>query len=256
MEMNQTVVLDHLTYLLKEKLSDTLIGIYLHGSMAMECFNPAKSDIDVLVITREKQPIGIYKEIARNLIRIEDEMNLKKGFELSVVLETYAANFVYPTPFEFHYSSFHREKYRMDEGYFCGGWEDPDLAAHFVITYHRGIVLFGQQIKDVIKPIDKSYYIQSIKSDIEDALEGIIHNPVYYVLNLSRVLYYVRDSIISSKKEAGEWALDFVPSEYKNVIAQCLATYNNNEVEKLRLDERTLLNYATYMLNEIEELTI
>lgn len=76
------------------------------------------------------------------------------------------------------------------------------------------------------------YYIQSIKSDIEDALERIIYNPVNYVLNLSRVLYYLRDSVISSKKEAGEWALNFVPAEYKDVIAQCLATYNNNKVEK------------------------
>lgn len=77
--MNQAVILDHLSCLLREKLSDSVIGIYLHGSMAMGCFNPAQSDIDLLVITREKRPIGIYKEIARNLIMIEDEMNLKKG---------------------------------------------------------------------------------------------------------------------------------------------------------------------------------
>jgi len=33
----------------KEILEDSLVGIYLHGSAAMGCFNPAKSDIDLLV---------------------------------------------------------------------------------------------------------------------------------------------------------------------------------------------------------------
>ncbi|MNP13228.1 Streptomycin 3''-adenylyltransferase [compost metagenome] len=253
--MNQQVILDNVTCLLKEELSDSVIGIYLHGSMAMGCYNPTQSDIDILVIIREKQSIDIYKKIARELINIEDKMNLIKGFELSIVMEAFADKFIYPTPFEFHYSSFHKEKYRTDENYFCGGYEDPDLAAHFVITYNRGIVLFGEQIKDVIKPIDKRYYIESIKSDIEDALEGITDNPIYFVLNLSRVLLYLKESVISSKKEAGEWALNYVPTEYKGVIAKCLAKYNN-EVEYLNLSKITLLNYATYMLKEIEEITI
>ena len=33
--MNQQVVLDHITNLLKCELSQSLVGIYLHGSMAM-----------------------------------------------------------------------------------------------------------------------------------------------------------------------------------------------------------------------------
>jgi len=33
--MNQQVVLDHITNLLKCDLSQSLVGIYLHGSMAM-----------------------------------------------------------------------------------------------------------------------------------------------------------------------------------------------------------------------------
>jgi len=252
--LNQQVVLDNVTCILKEELSDSLIGVYLHGSMAMGCFNPTQSDIDILVIIREKQPIDIYKKIAKKLINLEDEMKVIKGFEISIVLGAYANNFVYPTPFEYHYSSFHKEKYKTDENYLCGGYEDPDLAAHFVITYYRGIVLFGEEIQNVIKPIDMRYYIESIKSDINEALEGIIDNPIYYALNLSRVLLYLRDSVISSKKEAGEWALNVVPTEYKGIIAQCLAKYNN-ELENLNLSKRTLMNYATYMLNEIEELT-
>ncbi|NMO96607.1 nucleotidyltransferase domain-containing protein [Paenibacillus lemnae] len=162
--MNQQAVLDQVTSLLRDALSNSVAGIYLHGSMAMGGFNPAQSDIDILVIIGEKQPIEIYKGIALKLIQLEDEMKLVKGFELSIVLKTYADQFEYPTPFEFHYSSFHKEKYRTDENYLCGSYQDPDLAAHFMITYHRGVVLFGKPIKSIIKPVDKHFYMDSIVS--------------------------------------------------------------------------------------------
>ncbi len=42
-------------------LADNLIGVYLHGSLAMRCFNPVVvSDIDVLVVTLE--PMVRYHE--------------------------------------------------------------------------------------------------------------------------------------------------------------------------------------------------
>ena len=249
--MNQQLILDRLTCLLKDELSGSLTGIYLHGSMAMGCFNPNQSDIDILVLVKEKQSIDSYKKMAKELIKLEEELEIIKGFELSIVLEAYAVDFVYPTPFEFHYSLFHKEKYQTEENYFCGGYEDPDLAAHFVVIYSRGIVLYGSPIKEVFKPIDKQYYIDSIKSDVDGAIDGIVDNPPYYVLNLARVLMYLRESFISSKKEAGVWALNQVPNEYKNIIAQCLAKYEN-ETENLNLEQKTLSNYANYMLEEIE----
>ncbi|MCY7483233.1 aminoglycoside adenylyltransferase domain-containing protein [Paenibacillus alvei] len=221
--MNQQSVLDGITNLLKCELSQSLVGIYLHGSMAMGCFTPQQSDIDLLVIVKEKLP----KIIAREIIRLEEELKLVRGFEISIVLETYAVGFVHSTPFEFHYSSFHKERYRTDEDYFCGGYADPDLAAHFVVTYNRGVVLFGKEIKEVFKPIKNEYYMDSIMADVNGAFEEIAENPVYYVSNLSRVLLYVRESVISSKKEAGEWALDHLPNDYHSLIAQCLAKYRN-----------------------------
>ena len=37
----------------KNILQDNLIGIYLHGSLAMGCFNEKKSDIDLLVVVKQ-----------------------------------------------------------------------------------------------------------------------------------------------------------------------------------------------------------
>ena len=38
----------------KEILKDNLCGVYLHGSSVMGCFNPVKSDADLIVIIYDK----------------------------------------------------------------------------------------------------------------------------------------------------------------------------------------------------------
>ncbi|WP_225228993.1 nucleotidyltransferase domain-containing protein [Paenibacillus gallinarum] len=221
--MNRLINLDQVVHLFQEELQESLTGMYLHGSMAMGCFHPEHSDIDILVVVKSKQPRDTYKRIASGLIRFEEELHLTKGIELSVVLKKYTNEFVYPTPFEFHYSLAHKEKYKADPDYLCGGYEDTDLAAHFVVIYHRGIVLYGKSIRDVFTAIDKSYFIASIQSDVKEATEGIIENPVYYVLNLCRVLFFFKEEVISSKREGGEWATKVVPKKYVVVIDNCLA---------------------------------
>ncbi|WP_249281137.1 nucleotidyltransferase domain-containing protein [Paenibacillus sp. 7516] len=103
--MDERIVLQDVTRILKEELTDSLVGIYLHGSMAMGCFHPNQSDIDILVVCRDKRSADLYRRIAQKLMHMEDEMHMTKGFELSIVLESTTANLAYPTPFEFHYSA-------------------------------------------------------------------------------------------------------------------------------------------------------
>ena len=40
-------------------LCDNLIGIYLHGSAVMGCYNEEKSDIDLLVVVKQAIPNNI-----------------------------------------------------------------------------------------------------------------------------------------------------------------------------------------------------
>ncbi len=46
-------LLDDLVQLFHDTLDDALLGVYLHGSLAMGCFNPQKSDIDLLAVGNE-----------------------------------------------------------------------------------------------------------------------------------------------------------------------------------------------------------
>jgi len=244
--------LDRVVDLFKEEISNNLVGVYLHGSLAMGCFNPEKSDIDLLVVAHAKISEDISKRIAKRLLKFHESLPNQGGVEVSIILETYLKEFIYPTPFEFHYSDYHRTRYESDENYICGGVEDPDLAAHIVITYHRGIALYGKAVRDVFKPIDNQYYMASILSDIEHVSNGIVETPVYYTLNLCRVLYFLKEGAISSKKEGGEWAIQVLSAEYRQIIQLCLDEYvgitNNPEH-----DNEKLTGFADYMSGEIKK---
>lgn len=244
--------LDDITDLFKVELNENLAGIYLHGSLAMGCFNPDKSDIDLLVVVKRKVTAETFKRIASKLLAIDDELPNEGGIELSVILESSLGEFVYPTPFEFHYSPLHKDKYRTDGNYICGGREDPDLAAHLTVAYHRGIALYGKPLREVMQPVDKRFYVESILHDAEDAPQGILDAPEYYVLNLCRVLYYLKEGVVSSKREGGEWGLKALPAEYGETVRLCLERYGGR-AGRMEPDKRLLSGFASYMLGEIRQ---
>ena len=131
----------------------------------------------------------------------------QKGIEMSVVLKENYQDFVYPTPFEIHFSIAHLKLWHDDSISYCEkmNGSDTGLAAHFTVIRHKGIVLCGEEIKFVFSKIEPRYYFDSIKSDIQASKEDVFTEPVYIILNLCRVLAYKRDGRVLSKCEGGEW---------------------------------------------------
>lgn len=250
--MDIQVALERAVELFRTELGNNLTGVYLHGSLAMGCYNLVQSDIDLLVIVKADVSLEIKKQLAQKLLMFQKQLPNQRGVEVSIILESYLHNFKYPTPFEFHYSDYHHERYESDENYICGGFEDPDLAAHVVITYHRGIALFGPPVQEIFQPIDMRYYKESIIYDIDNALQNIVESPAYYTLNLCRVLCFLKEGSITSKKEGGEWGLAALPAVYHPLIEHCLNAYTSGrDQEGLNSDD--LIGYAEYMLGEIRK---
>ncbi|MFF2479971.1 aminoglycoside adenylyltransferase domain-containing protein [Paenibacillus sp. NPDC058071] len=255
--MDTPYFLNRAVDLFREEMGSNLVGVYLHGSLAMGCFNPNKSDIDLLIIAQQKLSTDNNKRIAKKLLKLHESMPKERGIELSIILESYLKDFVYPTPFEFHYSDYHRKRYQTDENYICGGFEDPDLAAHIVVTYHRGIALYGKALREVFYPIDQHFYINSILSDVENASTDIVESPMYFTLNLCRVLYYLKEGVVSSKKEGGEWGVSKLPAEYRQHIQRCLHEYSGmaDIPDHAESSIEILKSFADYMRSEIDKLS-
>ena len=173
-------------------LGENLCGIYVHGSLAFGCFNWNKSDIDFLVVVYEKLIQSQKEALIRTLLRL-NQVAPPKGFEMSVVLYCDCRDFHYPTPFQLHFSNAHIKKIVDNLSEYCRTMNgiDCDLAAHFTVVKEVGVVQYGKPIADVFGVVPKNDYLASIKSDVEDAENEIISNPIYIILNLCRVLAYM-----------------------------------------------------------------
>ena len=234
----------------KEILQDNLVGVYLHGSAVMGCYNPAKSDIDLIVVVKESIEDSVKSTFMDMVIDL-NEKGPAKGIEMSIVKRCVCKPFVYPTPFELHFSVAHLNWYRKvpDDYVSKMKGEDKDLAAHFTIINHRGECLYGASIKDIFADVPVQDYIDSIWNDIAEAEEEITDNPLYIILNLARVLAYIRDRLVLSKKEGGEWALKNVHVKYHSLIQDALIEYA--EDRNIFYDTNLAKDYAKYMVGEI-----
>lgn len=237
----------------KEALGQNLTGIYLHGSAVMGCFQPEKSDLDLLVVVKGEVSDGAKCQFMDMVVELNKQAP-SKGLELSIVKEAVCNPFVYPTPFELHFSNAHLDWYQSNPKDYVEKMKgtDKDLAAHFMITYHRGQVLYGKEISEVIAPVPRKDYLDSIRCDVENAVEEIAGNPMYLTLNLCRVLAYKKEGLIVSKQEGGEWGLKNVRSpEFQALIIEALKEYQSNRT--MVFDEATAREFAEYMIREIQE---
>ena len=92
----------------KRHLGDNLIGVYLHCSIALNAFNPASGDIDLLVVVKDSIGISTKLEIAKNIIEIDRK---PCPLEMSAVKQADAINWKTPGNCVFHYSDFWTDKY-------------------------------------------------------------------------------------------------------------------------------------------------
>ncbi|WP_461615203.1 aminoglycoside adenylyltransferase domain-containing protein [Clostridium sp. Marseille-QA1073] len=250
MKMNINILLTEIIEKYKNLLGENLVGIYLHGSLVMGCFNSESSDIDFLIVVKDKLSFNVKRRIVDILLDLSN-FAPKKGFEVSVILEKYSKDFVYPTPFELHYSNEYKDKYIKDKGFLCENGEDADLAAHITIINKRGRCLYGKEIKEVFGEVPEKYYINSILNDVENAIDEIVENPVYIILNLCRVLYYLKERVVSSKYEGGIWG----KTNYKvheDLMKMALNIYSGH-INEEKWNEEELKNFAAYMIEEINK---
>jgi predicted nucleotidyltransferase len=238
------------------ELAGNLVGIYLHGSLAMGSFNPERSDLDLLVVTRQPMSLGTKRRLAETLLKSSGQ---PRPIEISFLRRDDMVPWQYPTPYDFHYSEMWRESFQRELG--SGAWQgwndsqrfDPDLAAHITITNYRGLCLAGAAIEELFPPVPRQDYLDSIIGDVRDGLENIIGNPVYGILNACRTYGYLRHGHIYSKEEGGVWALEVLPESFRGVVMGALTTYRGEPGAGL-LESDQLETFAVYIRTTLTSL--
>ena len=222
----------------------------MHGSAVMGCFNPRKSDLDFIIVVKKPLSDSVKRSYLDMVVKY-NALGPEKGIEMSVVLRDVCKPFVYPTPYDLHFSAGHLDWYTADPDEYISKMKgtDKDLAAHFTIINKRGRCLYGAPIKDVFAEVPSRDYMDSIRFDVEEAVEEITVYPMYLTLNLARVLAYKEEGLVLSKKEGGEWAINNLPSGYHPLIMDALREYS--ESENVSYDKELAKHYAEYVIGKI-----
>ncbi len=224
--------LNDFTQFFRDAFAANLVGVYLHGSLAMGSFNPISSDVDLLVVVRDRLSRAEKNAVGQRLLALAEQAP-PHGLEMSIVTRASLTDFQYPTPYELHFSKGNQAAFAEGTVEFADDLTDPDLAAHFVITQARGLCLYGEPIETLFPDVPAACYLDSLAQDAEWSCQNILRSadsgtcavPVYAVLNFCRVLAFIDQGLITSKREGGQWALHALPSDYQPLIREALREY-------------------------------
>ena len=209
----------------KRHLGDNLIGVYLHGSIALGAFQPDSGDIDLLVVVKDSMDTAAKLEIAREIIEIDKK---PCPIELSAVKQADAKNWKTPGNCVFHYSDFWTKKY-------LERFQNSDFEVY---------------VSDHEFP-DEDFW-SAISADIEE-YDFHAYDARYFasnVLILGRILSFKKEKRILSKYEGGLWMMKNVPKDLKYLPELAMKIWF--EGEEHRLPEEDLNRLRDYLVGEIK----
>lgn len=240
-------ILDGLARRYRASLAEQFIGLYVHGSIAMGCFNPQKSDIDLILVCDDEPADEIKYEIMTSTLQYAP-FAPAKGIEMHLMRLADCQNPRACARFCLHSSPMHEARFLANPKEYIAHMrgDDPDLAAHCAVVKARGRRLAGAPIEDVFADVPRAAFLQSVRSDADWA-DG---NAMYHVLNRCRTLAYLENGGILSKREGGEWALEHLPARYAELIRDALDCYASDREMPPSTQARAFCAHALDMIAE------
>jgi streptomycin 3"-adenylyltransferase len=214
-------------------LGENLAGTYLHGSLAMNCYNPKRSDVDLLVVVDSTLTVQAKRNLSLLLIKISRN---PATIEVNFIARSIFDPWQYPTPFEFRYSEDWRRAVQqslLDGGALWTGSENRglDLPAHITVARRRGVSLYGPEPAKMFPAIPEEDYVDSLLQTIYNEKIGLTLNsekPVDAILLACNAYAHTRTDVIYSKAEAGEWAVHGLPNRYHPLVQAALDCYRGD----------------------------
>ena len=200
-----TDYLSRLTAQLTKVLKYKLVGVYVHGSLALGDFSP-RSDVDVVAVSDLPLTEAEKEEVAARLSRRALVCPARGGLEFHVIRkDTISATSTTP-PFELHIATNPDKPERVVDGRGHGG--DTDLLLHFAMLHARGQAIVGPDSEEIFPLVPRSILLPQL---IEELRWGERHgSPSYQILNACRAWRFVEEGALSSKTEGAKWAFSRV----------------------------------------------
>jgi streptomycin 3"-adenylyltransferase len=177
-----------------------LLGVYVHGSAVLGDFQPGASDVDILVVARDRSPDSSIEAMARILAELDACPGT--GVEASVVEESAARRPSPPWPYQVHVNTCTPERRTA----WCEpGSGDPDLILHYALTRQAGWAVYGPPPADVVGEVGRRLIAAQLAAELRWAVNHASES--YAVLNTCRAIRWATEGVLCSKTAGGTWAL-------------------------------------------------
>lgn len=183
---------------LNSVLGGSLVGVYLHGSAVLGDWDPERSDVDLLAVSTGPISGAERQAVGRELVTLPWP---GAGLEFSLITRAVAERPPDPPPFEVHVQTVDGSS--VVEG--SGRAGDADLFAHLLVLRRRGEAILGPAAETVFGEPPREATLLALEEDLRWALErGKLS---YAVLNACRAIRFLKEDQVTSKLEAGTWAI-------------------------------------------------
>ena len=211
MPLDQQPYLDQVVSTLRDDLGPELVGVYLHGSVAMGAFTPGRSDIDALAVCAVRLSAERSTTLGEALAAIPRPSS-GGDLEFTLVAEKEVRAHSAAPAYEIHVRT-HDEPFVVD-GHDDEG--DENLVIDFAMARARGRSLFGPDPAGMFPEPDRAALIRAFRGELEmarrmgaswweshDLPESA--SMTYQVLNGARSLRYLDTGELGSKAEGAAW---------------------------------------------------
>jgi len=224
-------VLEELQTRLPDLLGANLHGMYVYGSLAFGCYNPTRSDVDVLVITRRRLAAETRRPLSALL------HSLPEPPEISFLSRADLIPWRHPCPFDYHFSETSEVNDRTN----------VDLAGEVTNARARGVAVIGPPPEEAFPSVPEEDYLDTIVRDIRWTRDRIDERPCYAVLNCCRALAYSRERVIFSKAEGAEWGMRELPPDFRPLAETALTEYRGDPRDHEGFDIAEVLRFSLWV---------
>lgn len=210
-------------------LGESLSGIYVYGSLVRGCYNPAASDVDIVVVTT--QAVSQCNDLA--ILDLHNKFGA--AIDAAFVTNEQADADEFPATVDFLVKPVSGCKIVRPSG----GSRDFLLQRQDV--YEAGVALSGQPPNMRFHPVPWAL--------LSASLDYLFPNIVPYfknpVLMMCRVAYAYERRLLCGKRDAGIWAADVFDDHWKPMIRAALDEYANG-VTQTHISKAALAAFEDY----------
>lgn len=207
-------------------LGDNLTGIYLYGSLTQGAFDPARSDIDCIVVTAEELSDWEFDAVGDWLERSAAENPWTVKFQMSFLLRD-----------EVLVMNSKACLYQFGRLVRCGSDGNPIFWMNILKS---GVTLYGPPPTEFVPEITRAVLDEALVREtgyLRDEFENensewrdVPKYRGYATLTLCRILYSHATGEIGSKPEAAAWTRPGLPRELQDIVDRALKDGDRAEI--------------------------